>query len=183
MMEPINEMRVMNKSIKWRIGLILICWLSMLGFDFFLHAGLLAKLYVRTSSFLLPVEGAFLRIPFGYLSFLILAIVLVWIMERLNINKWQKGFWFGLKFGALLWGSFALGLYSISTIEMGLLFGWCIGQTLELGIAGMVAGAGIFGKSLRVVLKWVILFVVIMIIVTIILQSFGFAPPMIKINK
>ncbi|GAJ13837.1 unnamed protein product, partial [marine sediment metagenome] len=43
--------------------------------------------------------------------------------------------------------------------------------------------AWIFGKNLRILLKWVILFVVIMIIVTIILQSFGFAPPMIKINK
>lgn len=118
--DSINEMKVINKSIKWRIGLILICWLSTLGFDFFLHAGLLTKLYLRPSSFLLPAEEAFLRIPLGYLSFLILVIVLVWIMESLNIAKWQKGFWFGLKFGALLWGSFALGLYSISTIEMDL---------------------------------------------------------------
>ena len=178
MMDSINEVRLIDKSIKWRIGLILICWLSMLGFDFFLHAGLLARLYVQPSSFLLPAGEAFLRIPFGYLSFLILAIVLVWIMERLNINKWQKGFWFGLKLGALLGASSTFGLYSISTIEMDLLLGWWIGQTLELGIAGMVAGAGIFGKSLKALLKWVILFVVIMIIITIILQSLGFAPPM-----
>jgi len=93
-----------------------------------------------------------------------------------------KGILVWLEFGAFLWGSFALGLYSISTIEMGLLFGWCIGQTLELGIAGMVAGAGISGKSLRVLLKWVILFVVTMIIVTIILQLFGFAPPMEQVG-
>lgn len=173
-----NELRLITKSTKWRIGLILICWLSMLGFDFFLHAGLLAKLYVQPSSFLLPAEEAFLRIPFGYLSFLILAIVLVWIMEGLNINKWQKGFWFGLKFGALLGALSTFGLYSISNIETDLLLGWWIGQTLELGIAGMVAGAGIFGKSLVLLLKWVILFVVIMVIATISLQSFGFAPPM-----
>ena len=32
MMDSINEMRVINESIKWRIGLILICWLSMLGY-------------------------------------------------------------------------------------------------------------------------------------------------------
>ncbi|MFC1787462.1 hypothetical protein ACFLY8_05475 [Halobacteriota archaeon] len=177
-MNSTNEIKIINKSIKWHISLILICWLSILGFDFFLHAGLLAGLYVQPSSFLLPAEEAFLRIPFGYLSFLILAIFLVWIMERLNINKWQKGIWFGLKFGALLGASSTLGLYSISTIEIDLLLGWWIGQTLELGIAGMVASAGIFGKSLRVLLKWVILFAVIMIIATIILQSFGFAPPM-----
>lgn len=177
-MNSTNEIKIINKSIKWYIGLILICWLSMLGFDFFLHAGLLAKLYVQPSSFLLTAEEAFLRIPFGYLSFLILAIFLVWVMERLNINKWQRGFWFGLKFGALLGASSTLGLYSISTIEMDLLLGWWIGQTLEFGIAGMVAGAGIFGKSLKALLKWVILFVVIMIIATIILQSVGLAPPM-----
>ena len=181
-MNSTNEIKIINKSIKWRIGLILICWICMLGFDFFLHAGLLAKLYVRPNSFLLPAEEAFLRIPFGYLSFLILAIVLVWIMEKLNINKWQKGFWFGVKLGALLGASSTLGLYSISTIEMDLLLGWWIGQTLELGIAGMVAGAGIFGKSLGFLLKWVILFVFIMIIATIILQSFGFAPPMERVG-
>ncbi len=61
MMDSSNEVRVINKSIKWRIGLILICWLSMFGFDFFLHAGLLTKLYVRPSSFLLPAEEAFLN--------------------------------------------------------------------------------------------------------------------------
>ena len=177
-MDSTNEVKAIDRPIRWRVGLVLVCWLSILGFDFLLHAGLLAKLYTRSSPFLLPAEQAFLRIPFGYFSFLILAMILVWIMERLETSRWQKGFWFGLEFGALLWGSFALALYSISTIEMDLLLGWWIGQTLELGIAGMVAGAGVSGRRLRVLLQWVIVFVVLMIIGTIVLQVVGFAPPM-----
>ena len=51
--------------------LIAAAWILSLGFDLFLHAGLLAHLYVEPSPFLLPPEEAFRRIPFGYLTFLI----------------------------------------------------------------------------------------------------------------
>src|SRR5690606_36135025 len=44
--------------------------------DLFLHGGLLARLYVGPSPFLLPADDAFRRIPFGYLTFLILTISL-----------------------------------------------------------------------------------------------------------
>lgn len=172
----------MHRSMKWRIGLILICWLSMIGFDFFLHAGFLAKLYNRPSSFLLPAEEAFRRIPLGYLSFLVLAFILVWITERLEIKNWQNGFWLGLKLGAILWGSFAVGLYSISTVKIDLLFGWWIGQTLELGITGIVVGAAMSGKRLKILILWVLLFVALLIIATIVLQAVGFAPPMKRVG-
>lgn len=57
-----------------RLALItLLSWLSMLGFDFFLNAGLLARLYLEPSPFLLPPAEAFRRIPIGYLSFLLTA--------------------------------------------------------------------------------------------------------------
>ena len=177
-MEEISEIRAPGRSIPWQCGLALISWVSMVGFDFFLHGGLLARLYTRQSSFLLPAEPAFKRIPLGYLSFLLLAVVLVWIMSRLNIAGCRNGFVFSIKFGALLWGSFALGIYSISTAEFDLLAAWFAGQTIELGIAGIVIGAGISGKRLRALLLWVALFVVLMIIVTVILQLAGFSPPM-----
>ncbi len=41
-------------SLRALILLTLLGWLSMIGFDFFLHAGLLARLYLTPSPFLLP---------------------------------------------------------------------------------------------------------------------------------
>ena len=64
-----------EKTLKWRVELILISWLAVLGFDFLLHAGLLARVYARESPALLSAEHAFYRIPFGYLSYLILVVL------------------------------------------------------------------------------------------------------------
>ena len=112
------------------------------------------------------------------LSFLILTIVLVWLIESFKISGWKNGVLFGLKFGALVWGVFVLGLYSISTAGWELILAWWIGQTLELGIAGIIIGEGIAGKRLPKLILWVIVFVVLMVIITFILQAVGFAPPM-----
>lgn len=63
---------------------MLLAWVAMLGFDFFLHGALLASLYARPSTFLLPPMEAFRRIPIGYLGFLIAAALLVWILSALR---------------------------------------------------------------------------------------------------
>ncbi len=153
--------------------LTLIMWLSMLGFDFLWHAGLLAKLYLQPSPFLLPPLTAFTLIPVGYLSFLLLAFLLLWLMLRLNLAGWREGAIFGLELGGLAWGSFVLGLLSISTASVSLLMGWFIGQTLELAIAGAVAGSGLAGMRLSRLFGVVIIFVLLSIVTTIILQSLG----------
>jgi len=156
--------------------LTLIAWLSMIGFDFFLHAGLLAKLYLQSSPFLLPLGASFALIPVGYLSFLLLAVVMVWLMIRLKLAGWREGALFGLQFGGLTWGSFMLGLLSISTASFSLLLGWFIGQTLELAIAGAVLGSGLAGTRLSRLFVVVILLVLLSVITTIILQSLGIVP-------
>ncbi|MHB1134535.1 MAG: hypothetical protein ACYC4L_19350 [Chloroflexota bacterium] len=156
--------------------LIALSWLAMLGFDFFLHAGLLAGLYLAPSPFLLPPLEAFRRIPLGYLSFLLLAILLVWLMVRLRLSGWRAGLIFGLQLGALTWGALVLGLLSIATADAPLLAGWLAGQTLELGLAGAVAGSGLAGTSFRRLLLLVLGFVFTAIVATVTLQTLGLAP-------
>ncbi|MBI5291445.1 MAG: hypothetical protein HY872_06175 [Chloroflexi bacterium] len=156
--------------------LTFIAWLSMLGFDFLLHAGLLAGLYVQPSPFLLPPLTAFALIPVGYLSFLLLAVLLVWLMIRLKLAGWRQGALFGLELGGLAWGAFVLGLLSVSTASLPLLMGWFIGQTLEMAMAGAVIGSGLAGVRLRRLFGVVIVFVLLSIITTIILQSLGVVP-------
>jgi hypothetical protein len=166
----------MTHSKQHLLFVTLIAWLSMLGFDFLLHAGLLAKLYLEPSPFLLPSMTALTLIPVGYLSFLLLSILLVWLMIRLNLAGWRQGALFGLELGGLTWGAFLLGLGSISTASFPLLLGWFIGQTVELAIAGAVVGSGLAGMRFRRLFGVVIIFVLLSVIITIILQSLGVVP-------
>ena len=163
-------------SLGTTIKLTLLAWLSMIGLDFFLHAGVLAFLYVEPSPFLLPPERAFALIPVGYLSFLGLAILLIWLMARVGIQGWRQGAVFGLKLGALTWGALVLGLLSISTASPALLIGWLLGQTTELGVAGMVAGSGFTGVRLGRLFLKVVASVIGAFAVTILLQMLGLAP-------
>jgi hypothetical protein len=154
----------------------LLAWLAMIGFDFFLHAGLLARLYVEPSPFLLPPVQAFALIPVGYLSFWLFVVLLLWLMTRLGVFGWRRGFVFGLELGALTWGAFVLGLLSISTASLPLLIGWFVGQTVELGIGGAVVGSGLAGTSLRRLLLSIVVFVVGLFIITVALQTLGLVP-------
>ena len=106
----------------------LLSWLSILGFDFLLHAGLLARLYVEPSPFLLPPETAFRLIPLGYLSFLMLALLMTWLMVKQRVHGGRDGLIYGLKLGGLMGGSLVFGLASITTAEHTLLLGWSLGQ-------------------------------------------------------
>ncbi len=166
----------MSPSKKQIIFLVFIAWLSMLGFDFFLHAGLLAGLYLQPSPFLLPPLTALQLIPVGYLAFLLLSILLTWLMMRLKLSGWRQGALFGLELGGLAWGALILGLISISTAGLPLLLGWFIGQTLELTLAGAVIGSGLAGVRLRRLFIIVVVFVLLSLIITVILQSLGVVP-------
>lgn len=166
----------MTHSKRHVLFLTFIAWLSMIGFDFLLHAGLLAGLYSQPSSFLLPPITALKLIPVGYLSFFLLSILLVWLMIRLKRTGWRQGALFGLELGSLTWGAFVLGLGSISTASFSLLVGWFIGQTLELTIAGAVVGSGLAGMRLLRLFGIVLVLVLLFVIITIILQSLGVFP-------
>jgi hypothetical protein len=162
---------------KWHgLGLTFIAWLSMLGFDFLLHGGLLAGIYLQPSPFLLPPLTAFLSIPLGYLSFLLLAVLLLWLMRRLKLVGWRAGAIFGLQLGGLAWGAFGLGLLSISTASLALVLAWFVGQTLEMAVAGAVIGSGLAGIRLRRLFGVVMVLVLSAVIATIILQSLGVVP-------
>jgi hypothetical protein len=103
--------KVPKRSRRRLVVICLLSWLSMLGVDFFLHGGLLAKLYAQPSPFLLSPWDAFERIPLGYLAALLLAGLLLWLMLRLGLSGWRQGLSFGLRLGALMGASGMLGLF------------------------------------------------------------------------
>jgi hypothetical protein len=160
------------------VSSIAAAWILAVGFDLFLHGGLLAGVYVEPSPFLLPAEDAFRRIPLGYLTFLGLTVALFWLLHRLGIRGAMAGLRYGAAAGAVVWGALVVGLYSISTASVPLLGGWWIGQTVELGLSGAVLGAAADGASLKRIWAIVAAAVVALVIATVALQSLGFAPAM-----
>jgi len=155
------------------IKISLLAMLATIGFDLFLHSGVLSGLYSKPSPFLLPSEQAFQFIPVGYLAFLLLIVLLMWLMPKLSITGWRPGLAFGLKLGALVWGSLTLALLSISTASPILMVAWFLGQTIELGIAGMVCGSGLGSTHLRSLVIRVSVFFVTMVVLSLVLQNIG----------
>ena len=151
-------------------------WLMSLGFDLFLHGGLLARLYLGPNSFLLTPADAFRRIPLGYLAFLVLTAALYWLLRRLGVRGAVAGARYGAAAGAVVGGSFTVGLYSISTATLPLLAGWWFGQTVELALAGAVLGAARKGVPLKRIWSVVAVAVVLCFVATVAMQSLGLAP-------
>ena len=167
-----------NVNVPRVISAIAAAWALSVGCDLFLHAGILAKYYVKPSPFLLVPAEAFRRIPLGYLAFLILTVSLFWLIVRLDVRGASAGWRHGTVAGAVVWGAFALGLFSISTISLPLCWGWWIGQTLELGMAGAVLGAATSGVPLKRIWSLVAIAVAAFVAMTIALQTLGWAPAM-----
>lgn len=170
-MHPSDDTHSLLSGFGIKLGLI--GWLAMLGFDFFLHAGVLAGIYTRESPFLLPPLEAFRRIPIGYLSFLIVSFFLVWLCMRLAITSAREGFELGLWLGVVMWASLGLGLYSITTAAPMVLVSWTIGQSLEMAIAGALIGMSLQNGQLRKAFMVALVASVFLVIVTILMQSFG----------
>lgn len=153
------------------VALIALAWLIMIGFDFLLHAGLLASVYREPHPFLLPMEQAFRLIPVGYVSFLLLAVLLMWLMHRLDVRTGMDGFRLGLTIGVLAWGSFCLGLYSISPAPPVLLMGWFVGQSIEMGLGGLVIGTGRSRDRIGGLTGLVVLAILLLLVLGVVLQN------------
>ena len=87
----------------------LLAWLFFLMFDFLAHAVLLNSFWASDLPAIKSKDELFRLIPFGYLSFLILTLLIGWLYARLfktsgNVTR-------GLAFGAIFGGLFALSTF------------------------------------------------------------------------
>lgn len=119
-----------------------LAWLVFLMLDFLAHAVILNSFWDNEYQALKTKEELFHLIPFGYLSFLILTILIGWLYARLfksngNAKK-------GLAFGALAGGLFALsnffGWYSFLNLPPLFLFLASLGYFVEISSVGLVYG-------------------------------------------
>ncbi len=155
---------------------IVLAWVAWLGLDFFLHAGALAWLWTASHPALLPPLDLALRIPLGYLSFLLMVILLAWLTLRLDARSPRRSAVLGLQVGALTSAAFMLGLASISTILPMLLILWALTQTIEMAVAGAVLGTALGAVRLRWLVAGVVAFAIVCVAIAIALQNVGLAP-------
>jgi hypothetical protein len=154
----------------------LLTWLSMLGVDFLLHGGLLARFYVQPSPFpstsrsILPPDPCGLRLVSSPRRLVGLA------HGEAKHERVAGGPFLRVDTGALVWGALVLGLLSISTASLGLLAGWWFGQTAEMAVGGMIAGSCLAGARLGRMFLVVVAILVVCVAITILLQSTGLAP-------
>lgn len=159
-----------------RVSVVGAAWVLSIAFDLLLHGGILAGLYVEPGPFLLPPNEAFRRIPIGYLAFLIATVAVFWLLRRLDVRGAPAGARIAGTVGGIAWAVFALGLYSITTAPAAVLACWWIGQTIELALAGAVIGSALGGTSLRRIWMRVAAIAIACVVLTIVLQSIGWAP-------
>jgi len=165
------EKRAEDYKLWFLFRLLLLSLLVVIGFDFFLHAGILSPLYRHGGELLLSPEEAFRRIPLGYLAFAVLNIMLAWLMVRMGIEGLKNGFAFGLLLGLFIWVALALGLLSITAVPSKLLVGWTAGQSVELGLGGAVIGCGLERRELRKLALWSVIIFLLLTALGILLQN------------
>ena len=112
------------------IQITALAWFAVIGLDFFLDAGLLARFYRWDLPGFLPPLKMFLYIPLGYVAFLLWTILLVWLMIRLPVSGFRAGAMFGLKVGILIAAAGFFGEMSVFAFPAWMLLLWMAANTL-----------------------------------------------------
>ena len=160
------------------VGVTVLSWLVIVGLDFFQNAGVFARFWLEPGPAFLPSEKLFQRIPLGYLTFLITASMLTWLMARLKVVGWKQGALFGLKLGSLLTITSVLGMACVFPIKLSLLAVWFVGGLVQYISAAAVIGSGLSSDRPGRLSVIVVGLVILLIIAGIVMQNLGFAPAM-----
>ena len=160
------------------LRIILLSWLAFVGFDLFLHAGLLAFLYHEDSPAILSPLDAFYRIPIGYFAFFLYVAFLYWLIISMNFSLRNDIIKFSTIVGVFFSVSSTLAQFSILRVNEYLLLGWGIGLIIEFFICGIIIAYGLTGYSQKKLFYIVLLFDLLLFSITIIMQNVGLAPPL-----
>ena len=157
--------------------IVFLSWLGFIGFDLFLHAGLLAFLYHEDSPAILSPLDSFYRIPIGYLALFLYCMLLYWLIVLFNVTSTNEIIKFSALIGLFLSLISTFAQFSIININTLLLLGWGIGLIIEFILSGFIIALCLSGYPFKRLLIYVLLFDLVLFLVTVIMQSIGLAPP------
>jgi hypothetical protein len=153
-----------------------LAWVSMIGLDLLMNAGVLAPFCRWEQPGLLSPAKMFQYIPLGYASFLLWCITLVWLVRQTHSYGALVGARFAAKLGGLLGGAAFLGGLSIFSIAPVTLFCWALDCLADFTLAGAVIGAGLTAPRLGPIVRRVFAVLALCVVFTIALQTVGLAP-------
>lgn len=159
---------------RWRfIVSTLMAWLVFLTLDFLAHAGLLKTLWAEDLPALKPKKSLFLLIPFGYLSFLILTLLIGWLYIRLSdtSGSTKKGLSFGMTFGLFFAFSTFLGWYSFINLPIRFLLAASTVYFVEISAVGLVYGYLLHPQSIKRRIWGLSAFILLGLVLGIVLQN------------
>jgi hypothetical protein len=99
---------------------VLMAWMLFIGVDFLFHASIFASLWKEDIATFKSLENLALLIPIGYLSFLLLTILVAYVFFKIHNRKptMKQVVTFSLIFGSLYSLSNLLGSYSYIEIPL-----------------------------------------------------------------
>jgi hypothetical protein len=151
-------------------------WLVFLALDFLAHAVLLNSFWAQDYQALKTKDELFRLIPFGYLSFLILTILLGWLYARLykSDGDVKKGLAFGVFAGGLFALSNFFGWYSFLNLPPLLLLLTSLGYFVEISAIGLVFGYLLHAASIKKRIWIIVSIIVFGFFLGIVLQNIAF---------
>lgn len=128
-----------------------LAWLVFLTIDFLAHAAVLAPLWGQGHPALKSQDDLFRFIPLGYLSFLLLTVLMAWLYQRINksAGNLRKGLVFGALFGALFAGASFSGWYSFLSLPLRFVAWANLVYFVELTAVGAVLGLLLHPQPLK----------------------------------
>ena len=117
---------------------IILAWILSIAIDFFLNGGLFASYFGSGDPFIVSPSEAFVRIPLGYISLLLLILILAYLIEKAPVSTINGGLKLSLAYAVAVASSSVLGLWSITLAPATFLLIWFVDQILELSVAGAV---------------------------------------------
>ena len=162
---------MINQRRFWSTALI--AWIVFIGIDFFFHASLLESLWQDDIDSIKPKMDLFLLIPLGYLSFLLLTVLVGYSFTKIfqtEPNR-NKALGFALIFGLLYSTSNLLGVYSYVNIPLKHLIIMNVIYFIEIAAVVFIFYKATYRKKLNRILWYSILTFFTLVIFGIVIQN------------
>jgi hypothetical protein len=151
----------------------IIAWIIFIGIDFFFHASLLEPLWQEEIESIKPDTDLFILIPIGYLSFLLLTVLVGYIFTKIYQSKpnSKEVIGFSLIFGFLFSGSNLLALFSYVDIPLKQIIIYNVVYFVEISAVIFIFYKSMFRKNINKLIWYSILTFFVLVLIGIIIQN------------
>ena len=158
---------------KRKIVAVIMAWILFIGVDFLFHASLLESLWKEDLSALKSLEDLAILIPVGYLSFLLLTILIFFVYSKIFRSKpeFKESLSFGIVFGLLFSLSNLLGLYSYITLPLKHLIIFNLVYFIEIIVVVTSFHYFLYSEKRKKVIWLGILYFFLLLIIGIVIQN------------